>query len=71
MQVTYSITPSPTANAGADQVLCTNNAVASLGGSVTVATGGIWSGGAGTFAPSTTNLNATYTPTAAEIASGL
>ncbi|MBK7113654.1 MAG: gliding motility-associated C-terminal domain-containing protein [Flavobacteriales bacterium] len=69
--VTYTITPSPTANAGADQVLCTNNPVASLGGSVTVATGGIWSGGAGTFAPSTTNLNATYTPTDAEIASGL
>ncbi|MBP6311110.1 MAG: hypothetical protein KA408_02495, partial [Flavobacteriales bacterium] len=69
--VTYTITPSPTTNAGADQVLCTNNPVASLGGSVTVATGGIWSGGAGTFAPSTTNLNATYTPTAAEIASGV
>ncbi len=69
--VTYTITPSPTANAGADQSLCTNNPVASLGGSVTIATGGIWSGGAGTFAPSTTNLNATYTPTAAEIASGL
>ncbi|MBK7242089.1 MAG: gliding motility-associated C-terminal domain-containing protein [Flavobacteriales bacterium] len=69
--VTYTITPAPTANAGADQSLCTNNPVASLGGSVTIATGGIWSGGAGTFAPSTTNLNATYTPTAAEIASGL
>ncbi|MEZ4789735.1 MAG: PKD domain-containing protein [Flavobacteriales bacterium] len=68
--VTYTITPAPTANAGADQSLCTNNPVASLGGSVTIATGGIWSGGAGTFAPSTTNLNATYTPTAAEIASG-
>ena len=69
--VTYTITPAPTANAGADQSLCTNNPVASLGGGVTIATGGIWSGGAGTFAPSTTNLNATYTPTAAEIASGL
>ncbi len=69
-QVTYSITPAPTANAGQDQSLCANNAVATLAGSVTVATGGIWSGGAGTFAPSTTNLNATYTPTAAEIATG-
>ena len=37
---------------------------------MTVATGGVWSGGAGSFSPSTTNLNATYTPTAAEIASG-
>ncbi|MCB9164662.1 MAG: gliding motility-associated C-terminal domain-containing protein [Flavobacteriales bacterium] len=69
-QVTYSITPAPTVNAGPDQSLCANNAVATLAGSVTVATGGIWSGGAGTFAPSTTNLNATYTPTAAEIATG-
>jgi hypothetical protein len=48
-----------------------NNAVASLGGSFTIATGGAWSGGTGTFAPSTTNMNATYTPTAAEIANGL
>ncbi|MEO8590604.1 MAG: gliding motility-associated C-terminal domain-containing protein [Flavobacteriales bacterium] len=69
-QVTYSITPAPTANAGPNQSRCANNAVATLAGSVTVATGGIWSGGAGTFAPSTTNLNATYTPTAAEIATG-
>ncbi|MBK9765121.1 MAG: gliding motility-associated C-terminal domain-containing protein [Flavobacteriales bacterium] len=69
--VTYTITPAPTVNAGTDQSLCTNNPVASLGGGVTIATGGIWSGGAGTFAPSTTNLNATYTPTAAEIATGL
>lgn len=69
-QVTYSITPSPTANAGTDQTLCSNNPVATLNGSVTIASGGIWSGGAGTFNPSNTNLAATYTPTAAEIASG-
>jgi hypothetical protein len=68
--VAVTFTPSPTANAGPDQTRCANNAVATLTGSVTVGTGGIWSGGAGTFAPSTTNLNATYTPTAAEIASG-
>jgi hypothetical protein len=68
--VTYTITPAPTANAGADQTLCSNNAIATLGGSFTVATGGIWSGGNGSFSPSTTNVNATYTPTAAEIANG-
>jgi gliding motility-associated-like protein len=67
MLVTF--TPSPTADAGLDQVLCGNNANAALGGSVTVATGGIWSGG-GTFDPSTTNMSASYTPSAAEIASG-
>jgi hypothetical protein len=68
--VTFTITPAPTANAGADQTLCSNNPVATLNGSFTVATGGVWSGGNGSFDPSTTNMNATYTPTAAEIANG-
>jgi hypothetical protein len=69
-QVTFTITPAPTANAGADQTLCSNNPVATLNGGFTVATGGVWSGGNGSFDPSTTNMNATYTPTAAEIANG-
>jgi gliding motility-associated-like protein len=69
-EVLITFTPSPTANANADQVVCANNANVSLNGSVTVATGGIWSGGAGTFAPNATTLNAVYTPTAAEITSG-
>jgi len=68
LRVTF--TPAPTVNAGTDQTLCANNPVAALNGTITVATGGIWSGGAGTFDPSTTNLHATYTPTAAEIATG-
>jgi gliding motility-associated-like protein len=69
-QVTFIISPAPTANAGADQMLCSNNPVATLSGGYTVATGGVWSGGAGSFFPSTINMNATYTPTAAEIANG-
>ncbi|MEO7081162.1 MAG: hypothetical protein ABIY71_06515, partial [Flavobacteriales bacterium] len=69
-QVTYLITPAPTANAGANQTLCANNPIASLNGSFTLATGGVWSGGNGSFDPSTTNMVATYTPTAAEIANG-
>ncbi|HRF79525.1 MAG TPA: hypothetical protein PL070_05505, partial [Flavobacteriales bacterium] len=69
-QVTYTITPAPTANAGSDRVVCANNAAVTLNGSFTVATGGVWSGGAGTFDPSTTNMSAIYTPTAAEIANG-
>ncbi|HPF66473.1 MAG TPA: hypothetical protein PLC20_02245, partial [Flavobacteriales bacterium] len=68
--VDITFTPAPTANAGTDQTLCANNAVAPLNGSFTVATGGIWSGGAGSFDPSTTNMGADYTPTAAEIAAG-
>src|SRR5204863_4473689 len=37
-----TITTAPTANAGADQMVCANNADVSLNGSVTVATGGLW-----------------------------
>ena len=60
-----------TANAGADLVVCAANPAAQLAGSVGgVATGGTWSGGAGTFSPSASTLNAVYTPTAAEIAAG-
>ncbi len=58
------------ASAGPDQVLCMNNAAAVLNGSVIAATGGIWSGGAGTFSPGNTNLNATYTPSQTEINNG-
>jgi hypothetical protein len=68
--MTINFTPSPTANAGADQSVCSNNAAISLAGSVTIATGGMWSGGAGTYAPNANALNAVYTPTAGEIASG-
>src|SRR5207247_904223 len=34
------------------------------------ASSGFWSGGTGTFSPSRADLNATYTPSAAEIAAG-
>jgi gliding motility-associated-like protein len=68
--VTFTFTPAPTVSAGSDQTLCANTPTVSLNGSFTIATGGVWSGGAGSFDPSTTNMNAVYTPTAAEIASG-
>jgi gliding motility-associated-like protein len=68
--VTYTFGPSPTADAGTDIVLCSNNAAADLAGAVTIATGGTWSGGAGTYSPNVNTLNAEYTPTAAEISSG-
>ncbi|MCB0783850.1 MAG: hypothetical protein KDC02_06400, partial [Flavobacteriales bacterium] len=69
-QMTITILPAPVADAGAPIAVCSNNAVVQLGGSVTGAGGGQWSGGAGTFAPSIASLNAVYTPTAAEIAAG-
>lgn len=65
-----TFTPAPIANAGSDQTVCGNNPNVTLSGSVTTATGGIWSGGGGTFSPSNTALNAVYTPSAAEISAG-
>jgi len=65
-----TFTPAPTVNAGADQIVCMPIATAVLSGSVTLAGGGSWSGGSGTFNPNNTILNATYTPTASEISAG-
>jgi gliding motility-associated-like protein len=65
-----TITPAPAANAGAAQSVCANNSTVVLNGSVTLASGGVWSGGTGTFAPNANALNATYTPSAGEIAAG-
>ncbi|HLV52386.1 MAG TPA: PKD domain-containing protein, partial [Cryomorphaceae bacterium] len=69
-EVTYTFGPSPTAEAGDNIVLCANNAQAQLEGSVTIATGGTWSGGNGTFSPNANDLDAVYTPSADEIANG-
>jgi len=69
MRITYS--PAATANAGADVQVCSSAPSVQLAGQVGgSATGGTWTGGAGTFNPSASTLNATYTPTAAEIAAG-
>ncbi|SKC55761.1 gliding motility-associated C-terminal domain-containing protein [Ohtaekwangia koreensis] len=68
--VTITISPAATANAGADQTICAGSTV-TLAGSVSgAATGGIWSGGTGTFAPNNTTLGAVYTPSAAEVLAG-
>ena len=69
-QVTWTITPSPTVNAGADQTLCGNNATAVLNAAITTATGVQWSGGSGIYSPGSTALNITYSPSAIEIANG-
>ncbi|NEN24133.1 T9SS type B sorting domain-containing protein [Cryomorpha ignava] len=68
--VTYTFSPAPTVNAGADQILCANNAEAAITGVITIATGGTWSGGAGNFSPSANSLSAFYTPTPEEITAG-
>lgn len=64
-------TPEPSVDAGLNALACTNDAEIILSGTVTGgSTTGIWTGGTGTFTSSDTDLNATYTPTAAEISSG-
>ncbi len=68
--VTVNVNPLPSANAGPAQTICIGS-TATLAGTVGgAATSGIWSGGAGTYSPSNTNLNAIYTPTVAEETAG-
>jgi gliding motility-associated-like protein len=69
-QVIITIAPAPTVNAGADRNVCANNPNVALNGIVTVATGGIWSGGSGTFSPNNTSLNAVYIPSTTEATNG-
>jgi hypothetical protein len=65
-------TNSPTVNAGADIYSCKNKLSSILSGTISgPTTTGIWSGGTGTFTPSNSVLNPTYTPSASEITSGL
>jgi PKD repeat protein len=67
---TISFTPAPTVNAGTDQPICFNDIV-SLHGSVTgAALTTAWVGGTGSFSPNRNDVNATYTPSAAEKAFG-
>ncbi|WMJ73025.1 gliding motility-associated C-terminal domain-containing protein [Cytophagaceae bacterium ABcell3] len=69
-QKTITITPAPTVDAGSNVTVCGNNAEVALDGAVTVATGGRWTGGNGTFSPNNETLDAVYTPSASEIAAG-
>ncbi|MDD2965293.1 MAG: SprB repeat-containing protein [Bacteroidales bacterium] len=59
--VVVGINPSAiTAHAGTDQLLCHNDTLADLSGTVQVATGGIWSGGNGVFVPDNHSLSTQY-----------
>jgi len=69
-QVTILFSPAPVVDAGTDQTLCSSAFPVSLSGSVTGATGGVWSGGNGIFTPNANSLTASYTPSATEINSG-
>ncbi|WP_417265992.1 PKD domain-containing protein [Brumimicrobium sp.] len=64
-------TDAPDVEAGTNQLICTNDSLIPLNGSIVGGTStGEWTGGMGTFSPSNTDLNAIYTPTASEISSG-
>jgi gliding motility-associated-like protein len=64
-------TPSPSVDAGASITTCSNNPMANLAGLVSgPTTTGVWSGGAGTYSPDSTNLSANYLPTATEVSNG-
>jgi large repetitive protein len=58
------------ANAGGNGSMCTSASRYTLNGSVQTATGGIWSGGTGSFSPNNATLFASYIPSASEIAAG-
>ncbi len=68
--VVTSFASAITANAGSDQIVCSDNTPVLLSGSVVAASGGVWSGGNGTFSPNDSTLNASYFPTSQEITNG-
>ncbi|MBW6481458.1 MAG: gliding motility-associated C-terminal domain-containing protein [Vicingaceae bacterium] len=70
VSVSVTVGNPPVVDAGIDQTVCATNPSVLLSGSVQYATGGQWSGGAGSYNPSADSLLTTYTPTAVEISSG-
>ena len=69
-QVVITINQLPTVDAGLSQSVCTGDSLilnGTVGGS---ATSGTWSGGAGTFIPNNTTLDAIYIPSPGEYAAG-
>jgi hypothetical protein len=62
--MTVTVSQSVTANAGPDQTTCNTSTITLA---ANTATGGNWTGGAGTFSPNRTTSNATYTPALSEV----
>jgi gliding motility-associated-like protein len=60
----------PTVDAGSNQKKCASSPLATLNGSVQFATGGLWTGGAGTYTPGNNYLNTAYMPSASELSAG-
>jgi hypothetical protein len=70
LSVPVTEVPLSVADAGPDQIICANMPKIDLNGNVQNAAGGTWSGGTGTFTPSTGILSATYWPSQNEIDAG-
>ncbi len=66
--IIITFTPAPVAIAGDTITICLDNPTAQLNASTTIATGGVWTGGNGTYNPHDSSLTATYTPSPDEIA---
>lgn len=69
--VEFTFDPLPDVDAGPDLNLCANAGSVNISANLTNATGLIWSGGSGSFNPSNTSTNPSYTPSAAELNAGL
>lgn len=68
---TMTVNSVATVDAGLPQTVCDNQPAVTLAGVIGGSgTAGTWSGGGGTFTPDNRTLNATYTPTPAEVSSG-
>jgi len=65
-----TINAQPTVNAGPDQQICAGTSATLAGSFGSTATSATWSGGTGTFTPNNTTMNATYTPSSAEVSAG-
>ncbi|MFN6945439.1 MAG: gliding motility-associated C-terminal domain-containing protein, partial [Cytophagaceae bacterium] len=69
--MTIFIDQGPSADAGPNNFVCSNNPRINLNGSVELATGGQWLGQGGSFNPDAFTLSTTYFPTVSEIQGGL
>ncbi|MEM9836271.1 MAG: hypothetical protein AAF828_07200, partial [Bacteroidota bacterium] len=70
-QLTITYFDLPTVEAGPNQEACDNSPTVTLAGSIDgSASSATWVGGAGNFNPDRNTLNATYTPSAGELAVG-
>ncbi len=68
---TITVNPTATANAGLDEIICSNNTSVALNGTVVSATGGVWStSGSGVFYPNPNMLDAHYNPSIADVTIG-